>query len=56
MNALPKAVDEVVSPVHLFSHPQLSHIDLSVNVFEAVLEVLWQAVDCTVGQGRVVWV
>lgn len=29
---LPKAVDEVVSPVHLFGHSQLSHVHFSVNV------------------------
>lgn len=51
---LPKAVDEVVSPVHLFGHSQLSHVHFSVNVVQAVLEVLWQAVDCTVSLGRVV--
>lgn len=46
----------MVSPVHLFGHSQLCHVHLSVNVVQAVLEVLWHAVDCTVGQGRVGWV
>lgn len=46
----------MVSPVHLFGHSQLCHVHLSVNIFQAVLEVLWQAADCTVCQGCVGWV
>lgn len=55
-NLLLEAVDEVVSPVHLPGHSELRHVHLCVNVFQTVLKVLWQAVDCTVIQGGVVWV
>lgn len=51
--SLLEAVDEVISPVYLFGHSQLSHVHFCVNVVQAVLEVLWQAVDSAVGQGRV---
>lgn len=45
----------MVSPVHLLGHSQLCHVHLSVNVVDAVLEVLRQTVDRTVRQGDVVW-
>ncbi len=54
--SLLKAVDQVISPVHLFGNSQLCHEHLSINVVHVVLEVLWQAVDCTVCQRGVVWV
>lgn len=40
----------MVSPVHFFSHSKLSHVHLLINVFQAVLKVLWQTVDCAVCQ------
>lgn len=46
----------MVSPVHLFSHSQVSHVHFGINVLQAILEVLWQAVDCTVRQGGFGWV
>lgn len=46
----------MVSPVHLFGHSQLCHVHFRINVFYTVLEVLWQAVYCTVGQGGIGWV
>lgn len=52
----PEAVDQMVPPVHLFGHSQLRHVGLGVQVVQAVLEVLRQAVDCTVRQDGVAWV
>lgn len=46
----------MVSPVHLFGHSQVCHVHFGINVVQAVLEVLWQAVDRTVRQGGVRWV
>jgi len=46
----------VVPPVHLLGHSQLCHVHLRVNVFQTVLEVLRQAVDCAVRQAGVGWV
>lgn len=51
--SVPEAVDQVVSPVHFFGHSKLRHVHLSIDVLQAVLEVLRQTVDCTVGQGGV---
>lgn len=51
-----EAVDQMISPVHLFSHVQLRHVHLCIDVLQTVLEVLWQTVDRAVCQDGVVWV
>lgn len=40
----------MVSPVHFLGHSQLCHVHLFVDVLQAVLKVLRQTVDSTVGQ------
>lgn len=51
-----EAVDEVISPVHLFSHFELCHVYFCINVLQTVLKVLWQTVDCTVCQRCIIWI
>lgn len=46
----------MISPVHLFSHAELGHVRLRVQICKAVLEVLRKTVDSTVGKRRVRWI
>lgn len=46
----------MISPVNFFSHTELGHVSLCIQVINAVLEVLRKTVDSTVRKSRIYWI